>query len=109
MNTKDLIKELNAYFVNEIYEGNFDLVSINKHVAEILIDDNLFYLWHSGGSQFFESHSNANNTMKLTFGFKQRMSISQRFADIWKVVSLEDDKRKLQELAVKIADSENKL
>jgi len=68
---KKQLEEMQRYFENKILKGEFELITIDKHVAVITIDGLSFSIWISNGHEYVETYQSDYNTIAIEFNNKE--------------------------------------
>jgi hypothetical protein len=72
--------QLNKYFIDKLITENYVLVSINEHIATILIDEKYqFTIWRANAFGFIGCYYNGKNAMELTFREDAKLMLFNRF------------------------------
>jgi hypothetical protein len=84
MNIQETLKELQAYIVLRMINGNMTLVDIDAHVAKIEVEGLTFHIWHTVSAEFVRSYEGAPNAVDLTFTEVQQEVMYCLLQNAWK-------------------------
>ena len=75
---KDQIKQVHDYFRDKIVNGDYEIIKLEQHTADILIDGEYkFTLWIANGNYSFGTYERSENTMQIAFRVKDREKVTQ--------------------------------
>ena len=103
---KEKIKEIEAYFINRLVEGNYTVDKFEAHFVKVDVDGYKFTLWTSNGAKFTSTHESSYNFMDLDFTEEQKKSIYEdnckKRSDFYEKVQREIDEKELKRLTEKL-------
>ena len=68
---KKQLEEMQRYFENKILAGEFKVIMIDMHTANITIDGLSFSIWISNGYEYVETYQRQYNTINIVFKNKK--------------------------------------
>ncbi len=81
---KKQLEEMQRYFENKILAGEFEVIKIDRHTADILIDGLSFSIWIADGFESVNTYNGNFNTIAIDFEDNKgvyNMLNEQRFSD----------------------------
>ena len=81
---KKKLEEMQRYFENKILAGEFEVIKIDRHTADITIDGLPFSIWIAHGFESVRTYDGSFNTIAIDFEDKKgvyNMLNEKRFSD----------------------------